>query len=891
MSNAEALCKDLPDAGSALRFLRQFEEDHPRVFAQLKRNDALLSDVLALASFSPLLSTTLLQHPEYVSWLGRRRTTVGVRGKEQLLESLARFALTNSTVGANVLLARFRRRELLRIFLMDIRRLATVAEITEELSNLADAILENALRLARQELDNKYGRPEETDEKGRIRAAEFCIVSLGKLGSLELNYSSDIDLLFIYSAEGKTSGNGSRGSITNHEYFVKLGEAIRKTIDSPGGEGSAYRVDMRLRPHGRVGALALSLADTVRYYNGEAHAWERQVLIRSRASAGDAMLFRKFWDAVSASVFAADIPVGEALAGVLRSKQQIDLEQARRRGFNVKLGIGGIREIEFIAQALQLAYGGSDPWLRVPHTLISLTRLADRRLLSETELTELAAAYEFLRRTEHILQMENGLQVHTVPDDTAKRALLAQKMGLDGAEAFTEKLGSTAASVNEIFRSIFDVEEISQLSTDIAHAPDPAAELLTPAEPDDEASGFERYSRVSKLFREQIAAVPEFDLGDAFLTDDGERDLRKIIIEPVRNTDGFRARLNVLRKNWHREMLRLIVADIDGTIGLSEIKKRQNALAEASIEAALDAAEREMERRMNTTFGELPIALLGLGKLGGGGVDYGSDLDLVIVYDERPIGLPDDMTAAEFYNRLVELFVNALSAMTRYGSLYRVDLRLRPYGKDGATAIPQSVFLEYVRENAAIWELLAYVKIRAAGGDAELGRDAENEIRAAIHERAKTIDPNELAAETFEIRRRLQRQKAVARRTGDIDIKYGEGGMLDIYFAIRFLQLRDGVPDTGDDRSSSFMLRELHAAGSLPDDAFDVFRDGYDLLSRLDHTLRLTVGRSTRLPLSNTEAMNAIAERMGFKTVEDLLQNIAVHRMNIRAVFEEIVTS
>jgi len=197
MSNAEALCKDLPDAEAALRFFRRLEEDHPRIAARLQQNDALLSDVLALASFSPLLSTTLLQHTEYISWLGRRRTTVGVRGKEQLLESLARFELTNSTVGTNILLARFRRRELLRIFLMDIRRLATVAEVTEELSNLADAILENALRLARQELDNKYGRPEETDEKGRVRGAEFGITSLGKLGSLELNYSSDIDLLFI----------------------------------------------------------------------------------------------------------------------------------------------------------------------------------------------------------------------------------------------------------------------------------------------------------------------------------------------------------------------------------------------------------------------------------------------------------------------------------------------------------------------------------------------------------------------------------------------------------------------------------------------------------------------------------------------------------------------
>src|SRR5690606_635138 len=192
---------------------------------------------------------------------------------------------------------------------------------------------------------------------------------------------------------------------------------------------------------------------------------------------------------------------------------------------------------------------------RVPHTLISLTRLADRRLITETELTELAAAYEFLRRTEHILQMENGLQVHTVPDDTEKRALLARKMGFGDAGEFTAQLESTADSVNRIFRRIFDIEEISHLATDIAHAPDPAAELLTPIGPEGELSGLERYSRVSKLFREQFAAVPGLELND---TDIGgnARDYRELIVEPVRNTEGFRARLNILRKIWHSEMLR-----------------------------------------------------------------------------------------------------------------------------------------------------------------------------------------------------------------------------------------------------------------------------------------------------------------------------------------------
>src|SRR5215204_3398494 len=208
---------DLPDPEAARRFLALLDERHPREKLKLLKNDGLLSDALTLAAYSPLLSTTLLQNPEYLWWLHRKKNSPAVRTKDELMEALGRFLLTHSQLDLHTQLARFRRRELLRIFLGDIRRLATIAEITEDISNLADAILETALRSARQELDNRYGQPQLIDEKGRKTPAEFCIVSLGKLGSHELNYSSDIDLLFLYSEDGETSGRGSRGKVTNRE--------------------------------------------------------------------------------------------------------------------------------------------------------------------------------------------------------------------------------------------------------------------------------------------------------------------------------------------------------------------------------------------------------------------------------------------------------------------------------------------------------------------------------------------------------------------------------------------------------------------------------------------------------------------------------------------------
>ncbi|MBK6723764.1 MAG: hypothetical protein IPG58_11040 [Acidobacteria bacterium] len=202
MDKIKHLINGLPNPEAARRFLDQLDEKHAAQGVKLRKNEALLSDAVTLASFSPLLATTMLQHPEYLWWLERKRRDSGVRSVDELVESLAQFSLTNSSIEPQVLYARFRRRELLRIYLRDIRRLATIAEITEEISNLADAILESALKQARNEMDKRYGQPQQADDKGRHTTSRFCIAALGKLGSRELNYSSDIDLLFLYSAEG-----------------------------------------------------------------------------------------------------------------------------------------------------------------------------------------------------------------------------------------------------------------------------------------------------------------------------------------------------------------------------------------------------------------------------------------------------------------------------------------------------------------------------------------------------------------------------------------------------------------------------------------------------------------------------------------------------------------
>lgn len=859
----DGLTEDLPDAESAKRFFSELSTKRPSDANKLLReqNRGLFADVLALAAWSPFLAITLLQHPEYISWLGRKRRERQNRTPEDLLESLARFSLTNSTLDTHTLLARFRRRELLRIYLNDIRNLATVAETTEELSNLADSILEHALRCARQELENRFGVPLETDEKGKTKPAQFCVVALGKLGSKELNYASDVDLLFLYSNDGATSEVGSRDSVSNREFFIKLAEKLTGIVGAQTGEGAAYRVDLRLRPHGRVGALAISLKEAVVYYRQTARDWERQVLLRSRSSAGDAQVFRQFWSEVEAQIYCAGETLENALNSVRVSKQKINQEHRAENGFNVKLGRGGIREIEFIAQALQLAYGGRDAWLRSPHTLISLRRLTDRGYLQDSELAALSDAYAFLRRLEHRLQMEHGLQTHAVPDEPGKRGLIARRMNFADLNFFDESLRLHTENVNRIFTRVFnDFEEL------------PQQEESKPEVPKTEIRHFES----------KIAEPVSFEIEP--------ENYGEVLRNSVLNAANFHDEMAALRVEWRKFYRQIHDADSAGKISIAESKHFQTSLAEAALEAALLIAKKEMQRRHHELGGtgfNLNIGVLGLGKLGSSGMDFGSDLDLVLIYDDSRQTPFRDISDAEFYSEAAEIFTGSLSSLMREGFLYRVDLRLRPDGKNGMICSGAGSFLNYLETRAAIWEWLAYVKLRTAAGNPGFAGKVEEKARRIIHERAEQIETSELKAETRRVRELLQREKTKNLRRGEIDIKHGSGGLLDVYFAVRFLQLRDNIPDEEGDRSTSFSLEKLRSANSLNDQNFAALYNGYNFLREIDHAVRVIANRTSKIPSTSHPLLNEIASRLKL-TENALLENLVLHTAEIRSAFNRI---
>lgn len=967
-AKVESLIRDLPDEKGARLFLERISNERPLTFENLTRAPAVLSDLLALAGWSPLLATTLEQNPDYISWLKRERADTRVRTREQLKESLARFALTNSSLSPQVLFARFRRRELLRIYLHDVRRAHTLVETTEELSNLADAILDYALSLARQDLDNRYGSPLRNDERGRIATADFCIIALGKLGSRELNYASDIDLIFVYSDDGTTAGSGERGKLSNREYFIKVSETVTKLVGQPAGEGAAYRVDLRLRPHGRDGALACSLDEALKYYSKSAQAWELQALIRSRAAAGSSSLFSRFASATEDYIYRPDVSIRDALASVRTAKQKIDRHIERNNdGFNVKLQRGGIREIEFIAQALQLAHGGRDEWLRVSHTLISLGRLAERDLISEQERSELSEAYVFLRTLEHRLQMEHGLQTHTVPQTEPLRILAARRMGFLGAPSldalndfdsalklhttnvcnaydrcFAEadldsrvarseeshpgndsdshgfgdetRLLNTAARVfisyfppAAIGQQLPTVESLAQQLSEVAHkALNPQRALMLTARvaasldksegpvqlSENNLVGLVSLCGASEFFGEMLAGNPYLigSLGNE-KTRLRRRDYRSQLRASIEAEKSFSGELSALRREWSKLLVEIGAHDAAGEISRGESNSLQTELAVASVNVALLIARREMVRRYGHLAGGPRLSVLALGRLASGGVDYGSDLDIILVYDSLVSSPVASLTQDEAYARLSELMIAALSSVTREGYLYRVDLRLRPDGKNGPLVTSSEGFLDYLRQRSAIWEWLAYVKLRAVAGDLELGKMIETHARHAIHEKAREISLSELRHETRRVRELLEREKGKRRQGGphsDIDIKYSAGGMLDVYFAARYLQLRDDVADEGEDRSTGATLERLEATGSLEVRDYEALSGGYGLLRSVDHQLRLIVGKVAALPSTDHPAFREIAKRLDFESVHELSEPLIERMQAIRESFDRL---
>ncbi|MBI4588592.1 MAG: bifunctional [glutamate--ammonia ligase]-adenylyl-L-tyrosine phosphorylase/[glutamate--ammonia-ligase] adenylyltransferase [Candidatus Rokubacteria bacterium] len=409
-----------------------------------------------LGGGSQFLSDTLRRHPTFLPWL-LEPAAMRQWAKDDLAQELARdlAPFARPQARRNVL-RRFKYRHLLRIGSRDLLGDADLTVTTEELSRLADVCLDAAWRMGEEELRSQHGTPltPAGDESG------LAVIGMGKLGGEELNYSSDIDLIFVYSEDGETSG-GPGGVLPNGEYFARVARRIVEALESVTEEGHAFRVDLRLRPEGRMGALILSLEGYRAYYAERALLWERQALVKARPCAGDERVGARFLDLVRPYVYQPGVD-RRIVAQVSEMKRAID-RSLRAKGherLNVKLGTGGIREVEFLVQALQLLYGGDDPWLRERKTLRAIFRLVERGYLSHALGRVLSRGYTYLRTVEHRLQILHEFQTHTLPDETGALGRLARRMGVAlppdmAAKRFLAEYRAATREVHQAFAQFF----------------------------------------------------------------------------------------------------------------------------------------------------------------------------------------------------------------------------------------------------------------------------------------------------------------------------------------------------------------------------------------------------------------------------------------------------
>jgi glutamate-ammonia-ligase adenylyltransferase len=421
--------------------------------------------ILRLFASSQLLSSILWRRPQLLFWL-----LEGALWAPPPPPTVLAAELTQLLAGAEgegevaTMLRTFTQQHLLRIGARDLCGLASVEETTADLSALADCVIQAGLEACLRWLTARYGVPMYTDADGVQRPCGFCVIGMGKLGGYELNFSSDVDLMYVYTSyEGSTSGRGDNGAvlqqISNHEFFVALARRLTTLIGGQGPEGQAFRVDLRLRPEGTQGQLALSLLSYEAYYARLGQTWERMALIKARPVAGDRQLGDEFLALIRPFVYQGHLDA-EGVRQLRNMKHQIDAQLADKAQsrMNVKLGLGGIREIEFLIQLPQLLYGGRQPALQERHSLRALTKLREAGLMTPQVEATLRSTYCYLRRLEHYLQMEQGAQTHMLPRHPDQQQRLARYVGYPTWEAFYRDYLERTEAVHAIFVAAFHDE-------------------------------------------------------------------------------------------------------------------------------------------------------------------------------------------------------------------------------------------------------------------------------------------------------------------------------------------------------------------------------------------------------------------------------------------------
>jgi len=458
------------DPDQALNLFERFTRttiNRIHLLSYLKETPRVLELLATTFGGSPFMAEILIRDPEYLYWISDPRLLDRERKKKDLMRDLSDALRNFKTVPKQLDVLRiFKRREILRIGVRDLLKKATVEETGAALSILAEVLIQKAYEISARQMRREQGTPFHKDPSGRRVRTGFTVLAMGKLGGGELNFSSDVDLMYLYASDRggiyRNGASGRPGTMSKEDYFKRLSQKITAALSDVTPEGYVYRVDLRLRPEGKMGSLAHSLEAFRRYYTSRGETWERLALTKVWPVAGDRLLGMKFLKQVKP--FIHDRPFDrKAKDEVKRIKERIDQKlsargQSRR---NVKLGFGGIREIEFIVQSLQASFGRKVPGIRERNTRKALRRLLEHGLLSGPEHRDLSAAYRFLRDVENKLQMVSDVQTHAIPEEAGEVRACAVRLGYrDGGpdsavDRFSKDYDAHTGRVHRIFQDRF----------------------------------------------------------------------------------------------------------------------------------------------------------------------------------------------------------------------------------------------------------------------------------------------------------------------------------------------------------------------------------------------------------------------------------------------------
>jgi glutamate-ammonia-ligase adenylyltransferase len=934
----ESLLAELPDPDSALNLFDRFTESAGGAVLQvLDQNRALLHYALLVFSQSRYLGDTLIRNPDLLPGVLKNRNLDRSFSQEEFQEGFARFRARSDETDISVLLGRFKRREYVRIMLRDALEIAPLAETTAEISALSCVLIEEALREAENAMRQQHGLPQHLDAKGRAVDTPFAVLSLGKLGGNELNYSSDIDLLYLYG-DGEALPDAR---ISLHEYFIRLAQSVTEILSRMTTEGSVFRIDLRLRPQGREGEPAVALSHALRYYSTAAQDWEKQALIKLGFAAGDSILAREFIHKVQSHVYREELNLS-AIETALRTRDRIS---NRRRsvhdmgGIDVKLDRGGIRDIEFLVQCLQRMYGGAEPWLRSGGTLFSLHKLHDKGHIGGKDFQQLTNTYEFFRKIEHCVQLREGQQIHRLPQSERElqilcRSVAGKYVAAHQPEDLLREVQSRMASVTEIYDRIIHQQRLQLQESETQLELHVQAEVSGP-----EQSYHQILHRLAGDSPElySVASAPEIDP----IT---RRNLYRFLSSALTSSERYAAVLREPQAVAHALKLFSVsdyltdilirhpeeIAALGGSSGELPapsqalfLEERENASArhgstndstfefiaraevgyaeklallrkhyrhclfssgvadilqlrpvEESLTATTGAAENAIRVAYQLVGEPQGFAVLALGGLGMGEFDFLSDADLLFVRDEAT----EHTVAVD----AAEQMVHSLAAYTREGTVFPVDARLRPHGGQGELVVTPAQLENYFRQEAQPWEALTYTKLRWITGSRDLG-ERSRKAASLLWERF-SADKNFLQA-VLDMRQRLETADA-----GKLNFKSSPGGIYDVDFLLSYLLIlhfKDIPPEPLRNR-----LQRVQSSGLLSTEQGQVLDAAVELIRVVEHVIRLATGKARKtLPTAEhgRETTQHLTEKVLRREIPELSVALRDAMQSVRELYLTIL--